>query len=285
MSLSLCMIVRDEENRIEKTIQSVAGVIDEIVIIDTGSKDGTKEKARSLGAKTFDFQWVDDFSAARNYSIEKAETEWILILDADEYLETDPGVVRAAISDQSVDAYSLIWDHPNWDIKPFYQLRKTRLFRNKGIRFEGRAHEDLFGTLNPNKWKSIGAKIIHEDKGVDPQKVDLYLSLLEKDVPQTPNLSRHHYNLGVHYYQKGKQSLSEQHFRKSMSVPDRPFYSILSTIHLFEWALNRDRDEAKDLFNAAGELLKNHHDHIEVKFHPQLKPYWEGMKNRLERSP
>ncbi|AKA70290.1 glycosyltransferase [Clostridium scatologenes] len=82
--LSLCMIVKNEEKSLKKCLSKVASFVDEIIIVDTGSIDDTKDIALEFTDKVYDFKWCNDFSKARNYSISKAAGEWILVLDADE---------------------------------------------------------------------------------------------------------------------------------------------------------------------------------------------------------
>ena len=85
--VSLTMIVRDEENNIGRGLESVRGVFDEIVVVDTGSNDRTVEIARSFGAHVFDFVWVDDFGAARNAALARAKGDYAFWLDADDLIE------------------------------------------------------------------------------------------------------------------------------------------------------------------------------------------------------
>ncbi len=85
-TISLCMIVKNEETTLPRCLESVGEVADEIIIVDTGSTDATKEVARRFTQKIYDFQWVDDFSAARNFSYSKATQDYILWLDADDIL-------------------------------------------------------------------------------------------------------------------------------------------------------------------------------------------------------
>src|SRR5260221_9659932 len=85
--LSAAMIVRDESAFIEDCLRSLHGVVDEIVLVDTGSRDDTIEKARRFSVSFHTFAWSGDFSAARNYAIEQATGDWILYIDADERLE------------------------------------------------------------------------------------------------------------------------------------------------------------------------------------------------------
>mgnify|MGYP001386520006 CR=1 FL=1 len=84
MSISLCMIVKNEEDVLIRCLESVKYIVDEIIIVDTGSTDSTVEIAKKYGARIFYYKWDDSFSSARNYSLEKATKEWILIMDADD---------------------------------------------------------------------------------------------------------------------------------------------------------------------------------------------------------
>ena len=86
--VSLCMIVKDEQERISGCLESVNGLVDEIIVVDTGSGDRTKEIARSCGAKVFSFPWTGNFAEARNESLRHATGDWIIFLDADERLNT-----------------------------------------------------------------------------------------------------------------------------------------------------------------------------------------------------
>ncbi|QGG58081.1 glycosyltransferase [Paenibacillus sp. B01] len=85
MLISVCLIVKDEEEVLGRCLDSVKEAADEIIVVDTGSSDGTKEVAAKYTDKIYDFEWIKDFSAARNESIRHAEGTWILVLDADEY--------------------------------------------------------------------------------------------------------------------------------------------------------------------------------------------------------
>ena len=83
-TLSLCMIVKNEEQHLGKCLMSVKPIVDEMIVVDTGSTDRTKNIALAFGAKVFDFPWTNDFSEARNFSLSKASGNWIFVLDADE---------------------------------------------------------------------------------------------------------------------------------------------------------------------------------------------------------
>ncbi|MGL4911874.1 MAG: glycosyltransferase family 2 protein, partial [Romboutsia sp.] len=89
ITISLCMIVKDEEDVIERCLNSIHEVVDEIVIIDTGSKDNTIELVKKYTKKIYYFKWIDDFSKARDFSFSKATKDYILWLDADEFFNED----------------------------------------------------------------------------------------------------------------------------------------------------------------------------------------------------
>ena len=88
--VSACMIVRNEEAHLARCLQSIAGLVDDIVIVDTGSTDSTVEIARSFGAQVSFEGWCDDFSHHRNQSLDRASGKWLFVIDADEeVVETD----------------------------------------------------------------------------------------------------------------------------------------------------------------------------------------------------
>src|SRR3989344_3008454 len=112
-TISLCMIVKDEEKFLEQCLLSVQGLVDEIVIVDTGSTDKTKEIALRFTSKVYDFVWGDDFAAARNESLKYATGEWILILDADEVIAQQDhtiikGLLMRAETERDIYGYILI---------------------------------------------------------------------------------------------------------------------------------------------------------------------------------
>lgn len=84
VSIALCMIAKSEENFIANAIESVKSIVNEIIVIDTGSADKTKEIAKKSCAKVYDFEWNNDFAEAKNYAKSKTKKDWILFLDADE---------------------------------------------------------------------------------------------------------------------------------------------------------------------------------------------------------
>ena len=110
-TLSLCMIVKNEEKHLVRCLRSVRDVVDEMIIVDTGSTDKTIDIAKVFGAKVFDFPWTGDFSAARNHSLAQATGDWILVLDADEVISArDFDELKALIRKRTPSpvAYSIV---------------------------------------------------------------------------------------------------------------------------------------------------------------------------------
>lgn len=163
-SISLCMIVRNEEDSLGRCLSSVKDAVDEIVIVDTGSTDRTKEIAASFGAVIYDFEWIDDFAAARNYAFEQATQTFILWLDADDVIEQEDLKRLLALKSKELPYDSITMHyHLTFDSagKPLYSLRRNRLVRRScGFRWHGPVHEYL----------AVSGRIHHSDVAVTHRK-------------------------------------------------------------------------------------------------------------------
>lgn len=148
ITISLCMIVKDEEQTLGRCLASVRELVDEIVIVDTGSKDKTKEIARSFSARVEDFNWVNDFAKARNYAFSLATQEYILWLDADDIILPEDALRFKRLKEEfswDVDAVSMEY-HLAFDERGQVtsSLRRNRLVRREnGCRWIGPVHEYL----------------------------------------------------------------------------------------------------------------------------------------------
>lgn len=160
--LSLCMIVRDEEKYIDQALSSIAGCVDEIVVVDTGSMDETKKTAMKYNASVYDFEWTNDFSAARNFALEKSSGDYIFVMDADERLSSFHRLnflfLKKLLSKQKAVAYRFSigrnnietsWMNINQSADNFIpEKTDVRLFPNNGsIKYQFRVEETLEKSL------------------------------------------------------------------------------------------------------------------------------------------
>lgn len=145
--ISVCMIVKNEEKNIEKCLEKLTPYPFELIVVDTGSNDRTKELALKYTKYVYDFVWIDDFSAARNFSIEKASNDWILVIDCDEFVEElDHAKIQELISiyPQSIGQLTrknICYDS-NHDTLYTTDLVE-RLFHRGYYHYEGRIHEQV----------------------------------------------------------------------------------------------------------------------------------------------
>ncbi len=147
MNVSLCLIVRDEEDCLARCLESVSGLAGEIVVVDTGSTDHTVEIALEYGARMFSYRWDNNFAAARNYALLQASGDWILVLDADEVLAA-VGADRWSelLAAPEVEGYLL--EVRNYLDEGYATDHIVRLFRNRpGYRFAGAIHEQVAGAI------------------------------------------------------------------------------------------------------------------------------------------
>jgi tetratricopeptide (TPR) repeat protein len=193
--LSVCMIVRDEEALIARALESVTGVGDEIVVVDTGSSDATMDIARSFGARVVQHSWNGNFAEARNRALDSAEGRWVLFIDADEYLEPESKPAVDAAVARGADAYLVrIESDMRSAAGRTYVNLLHRLFMNRAdIRYEGAVHEQIDSSL-----KRIGAKVEmsgivlkHSGYALDPSrmraKLERNLDILRKETARFPD--------------------------------------------------------------------------------------------------
>lgn len=142
------MIVKNESQVLRRCLESVVGIIDEIIIVDTGSSDGTQEIAKEFTENIFEIQWKEDFSEARNYAASKANGEWILVLDADEYIYRDhlkETILYLQNNNDIFDIYAVnIKNFVGESGENVIQNKHVRLYKNnKKIEYFRSVHEQL----------------------------------------------------------------------------------------------------------------------------------------------
>ncbi len=228
VGLSLCMIVKDEAWCLEECLTSVGGLVDEIVVVDTGSTDATPEIARRHGARLFHVPWRGDFAAARNEALARARGEWILVLDADEALDA---AGRAAIpdllADPAVVGYFLNIHSPSGPGSSFAAIINAypRLFRNRpAIRFEGVIHEQIYPALQRAGGTVAYTDITIHHKGYagtpkDAEKQHRNISLLERQVQGEPDFALGHFHLGEAYALANRPEEALASYARALGLP------------------------------------------------------------------
>ena len=141
VALAACLIVRDEAGSLPGCLATLAGVVDEVHVHDTGSTDGTPEIAAARGATVTRGRWTDDFAAARNEAQDGWRAGWVLAVDADDRYTGDPAVLRAFLAECTADVVAVEIDNPYDEIP--YTYTAPRLYRPGVVRWSGRVHERL----------------------------------------------------------------------------------------------------------------------------------------------
>lgn len=189
--ISLVMIVKNEEATLGRCLESVQQIVDEIIIVDTGSEDKTKEIAQQYDAKIYDFKWCNDFSAARNFALSKATGDIRLVLDADEYViaGTKEDIIEA-VKEGTVGQIT-IFNAFNKENEISYSKNYTSRVIHKGINYTGKIHEQI-----NSKQRRVKTKIeVMHDGYLYQDKSERNLEILFEAVKQNPNSSYMLYQL------------------------------------------------------------------------------------------
>lgn len=213
--ITLSMIVRDEEERLEACLASVAEYVDEMIIVDTGSTDNTVQIARQFGARIIHVPWENDFSKARNAGLEQATKQWVLCLDADERLTPVPsGYLSYLIAQEDVHGYyvrikSFIGQTSDGE---YMTDEACRLFRNdRRIRFARPIHEQVVPSLLAMPGAALlrsKLTVLHEGY-LDPviagkNKNGRNMAIIQAALHRHPDDPEYRYAFGTEFYQQQK---------------------------------------------------------------------------------
>lgn len=219
------MIVKNEEKFLPGCLESVKNIVDEIIIVDTGSTDKTIEIANSYNAKVFHLEWKGDFSQARNESIKHATGDWILILDADERL--DPGQetkIKKYLNLNFDGLYvRIISADKNGNLSA---TEYPRLFRKiNGIKFERKIHEQISPSILKlgGKLAKTDITITHLGYGQDDEtmrkKYERNLQILLEELEENPDDAYACYHVGTIKILTGEQEEGIKYLKKAISIP------------------------------------------------------------------
>ena len=229
LTLSLCMIVRDEEEMLPRCLAAIAPVVDEIIVVDTGSRDATIEIARSFGARVTEHEWTDSFADARNISFDAAAGDWLMFLDADEVLVSeDAEQLRALTGHTWREAFYLVeTSYVGGTGDGFATVdNMLRMFRNRPeYRFEGRVHEQISHSLPryaPGRIHQTTVRVQHygylESVRRSKAKSQRNIDLLRKQLDEGEADSFMHFNLGAEYAADGDTAAALTEFERAWSM-------------------------------------------------------------------
>lgn len=210
-TISLCMIVKDEEEVLARCLDSVKEIADEIIIVDTGSKDNTKKIAKQYTDFVFDFEWIDDFAAARNFSFSKATMQYCLWLDADDMiLEEDKEKfleLKKTLSlktDIVMMKYHIFFDEENNPLFSYYRERLIR--KQENFLWEGAIHE-VICPLGEILYCDIA--VIH--KKIKPADPNRNIMIFEKLIAKGKKLDarqQFYYGRELYYHNRFDEAIS-----------------------------------------------------------------------------
>lgn len=223
-TISLCMIVKNEEENLPRCLYSIKDYVDEIIIVDTGSTDRTVEIANDFGAKVFIHPWEGNFSKARNYSLKYATCDWILILDADHELEkADAHKLSETIKDKEANyvffrVYDTYKESKNLAVYDFGLLFRNHL----GFHYSGIVHNALITTDAIIKKSNI--RIYHHGYNLSEEKMDEKFertsTLLKKQIETDSHNPVPHMYLGISYMDRRMYESAIKHSKRAISLSE-----------------------------------------------------------------
>jgi len=224
-TLSLAMIVKDESEVLARCLDSVKNLVNEIIIVDTGSTDDTKEIAKRYTDKIYDFEWIDDFSAARNFSFEKCTGTWILWLDADDIIKD---VDKDKIKNLDSSNYDIIicdheYSHDEFGNSNCTNPRERIIRRSLGLKWEGEIHEcipltsgrQLISDIDVHHYRKHGTS----ERNLKILERIVRGNVMEPGFVSTGVSSRNVYYLAKEYADIGRIDDAMPYFEKFVTMP------------------------------------------------------------------
>lgn len=248
------MIVRDEEHFLPACLASIVDLVDEIVVVDTGSQDRSRDIARDFGARLIEFPWVDDFSAARNVAIDHARCDWMLYIDADERAQpTDKDLLAKELEAADLVAATVLF-RPRTGFTAYREHRLIR--RDPRIRFHGAMHETFLADVTRLVEAGLGrigaTRLALDHVGYDgdqSHKLDRNLRLLRKQIEAAPRRPYLRWHLGSVLHDLGRPTEAEAAWRdgarlaREMAQPTPD--AALCAVELAKLAVHEGRDASE----------------------------------------
>lgn len=222
---SVCIIAKNEEKNIERCLASIQHFDCEIIVVDTGSTDHTKDIAQKYGAKVYDFEWINDFSAARNYSIAKASYDQILVLDCDEWAEeSDPEEFMFLAREYPAYVGRLKRKNftPNGDQQRIYVDMVERFFNRRYYHYEAPIHEQLTPSTAQTPYAfEIPLTVLHSGYVGTAEELEAKrirnMTLLEKELKKHPDDPYLYFQIGQEYYCLDDYETAAEYYSKVLA--------------------------------------------------------------------
>ncbi|MFZ5942994.1 MAG: tetratricopeptide repeat-containing glycosyltransferase family 2 protein [Bacillota bacterium] len=221
-SLSICIITKDEEKHIFRCLKSIRNLAEEIIMVDTGSTDNTLNIAKDFKCRVFQIDWQDDFSAARNFALEQAQGQWILMIDADEELvKEDKKILHDFLKDSKAEGY-FVQIINKLEHNMILKHRAVRLFRNRPeYRYTGRIHEQIAPAIlkhGPQALDNSPLRFIHfgYHENVIGNKQERNIKILKRELADQPENSFMLFNLGTEYFLMADYQKARETYEKSL---------------------------------------------------------------------
>jgi tetratricopeptide (TPR) repeat protein len=229
VKLSLCMIAKNEAKNLARCLASVQGVVDEIIVVDTGSTDQTAALAQTFGARVFQHPWRDDFAEARNASLAPATGDWILQLDADEELETESRTrLRAVVAEAATEGLYVCQRNflPAQSLARYGDVRCVRLFRNGcGFAYEWALHEQIMPSIVRRQGSLAATDLMIWHYGYElpataggENRLQRNIRILEKELARASQNAFLCASLGMVYKDAGQAQLAETYLRRALKL-------------------------------------------------------------------
>ncbi len=257
---SICIIAKNEEQNIERCLKSVSNFDCEIIVVDTGSTDNTKEIAAKYASKVLDFEWINDFSAARNFSINQASYDWILVLDCDEWVQESRPEEFMTLARQ-YPAYVGRLQRKNLTYldseKQMYIDMVERFFNRRYYHYEGTIHEQVtpLTSIQPFLF-DIPLTVLHSGYVGTKEELESKrirnMTLLQKELEQHPDDPYYYFQMGQEYYCMEDYETAAWYYAKVLSYDLSPTLEYLRlTIQAYgNCLLHLDRIEEALQFEA-----------------------------------
>jgi glycosyltransferase involved in cell wall biosynthesis/Flp pilus assembly protein TadD len=291
--VSLCLIVKNEEANLPACLGSAADLVDEVIVVDTGSTDATKEIAARYGAKVFDFPWCDSFAAARNESLRHATGDWLFWLDADDRIDEENRAklrnLFAGLGDENSAYVMKCLCVPDKATGTATVVDHVRLFRNRpDVRWTYRVHEQILPAVRQtggdSRWADVVIRHVgYQDPALRHKKLERDLRLLRLEDNERPDDPFTLFNFGQVAQELGRHEEAIPLLRRSLER-SHPKDSIVRKLYALLANCHRQLGQPAEALAACGQGLVHCPDDAELLFVQSLLLREKGDRAGAEAS-